>query len=111
MDSKVRTTVGTIVMLVNPLPPPAIAELIGLEPEEVTLYLELIQSLLPLGEDSNQPVKPFYKSFPDFITDPLCCDTRFCVSPGRLHLELATNCLRLMNGSWNKIFYRSQNTL
>ena len=61
------------------------------------LYLELIQSLLPLGEDFDQPVKPFHKSFPDFITDPSRCDARFYVSPGRLHLELATNCLRLMN--------------
>ena len=97
-DSKARTIVGTVVMLVNPLSPPAIAELSGLEPEEVTLYLELIQSLVPLGEDANQPVKPFHKSFPDFITDPSrCVDTRFLVSPDSLHTELATNCLRLMN--------------
>ena len=98
VDSKVRTTVGTIVMVVNPLPPPAIAELIGLEPKEVTLYLTLIQSLLVIGEDPVQPVKPFHKSFPDFIVDPSrCVEKRFCISPERLHFELATNCLRLMN--------------
>lgn len=98
MDLKVRTTIGTIVMVVNPLPPPAIAELIGLKPREVILYLTLIQSLLAIGEDSNGPVKPFHKSFQDFIIDPSrCVDTRFCISPGSLHLELATNCLKLMN--------------
>ena len=96
VDSKVRTIVGTIVALVNPLPPAAIAELIRLEPEEVTLYLESMQSLLPLGEDSDQPVKLFHKSFPDFITDPSRCNTRFFVPPGRLNLELGVNCLRLM---------------
>ena len=96
VDSKVRAVIGTVVMVVNPLPPPAIAELIRLKPEEVALYLELIQSLLPLGEDSNQPVKPLHKSFPDFITDPSRCDTRFLVSPGRLSWELGANCLRLM---------------
>jgi hypothetical protein len=43
-------------------------------------------------------VKPFHKSFPDFITDPSrCTDTRFYISPGNLHLELAMNCLRMMN--------------
>jgi hypothetical protein len=95
----VRTTIGTVVMVVNPLPPLAIAELIGLEADEVTLYLELVQSLLAIDEDSSKPVKPFHKSFPDFITDPSrCADTRFYISPGHLHLELATNCLRLVNG-------------
>ena len=95
---KVRSTIGAIVLLVNPLPPLAIAELIGLDPEEVILFLTLVQSLLVFDEDSNQPVKPFHKSFPDFITDPLrCTDMRFYISPGHLHLELVTNCLKVMN--------------
>ena len=52
--SKVRTIIGTIFMLVNHLPPAVIVELDNLERvEEVTLYLKLIQSLLPLGEDSD----------------------------------------------------------
>jgi len=96
--SKVRSTIGTIILLVNPLPPSAITELIGLDPEQIILFLTLIQSLLTLDEDPNQPVKPFHKSFPDFITDPSrCLDTRFHISPGDSHLELARNCLRLMN--------------
>ena len=98
VDSKVRTIIGTIALLVNPLPPLAIAELMGLESEEVILFLTLAQSLLAMGEDYNQPVKPFHKSFPDFITDSSRCDDpRFYVSPRPLHLELATNCLRVMN--------------
>ena len=96
--SKVRTTVGTIVLVVNPLSPPTISQLTGLKCKEVMQYLKLIQSLLVIGEDPNQPVKPFHKSFPDFITDPSrCADTRFYLSPTRLHLELSINCLRLMN--------------
>ena len=98
VDSKVRSTIAAVVLLVNPLPPPAIAELTGLDPDEVTLFLTLVQSLLTLDEDFNQPVKPFHKSFPDFITDPSrCLDTRFYIPPGNLHLELAMNCLRIMN--------------
>jgi len=96
--SKVRSTIGAIILLVNPLPPSAMTELIGLDPEQVILFLTLVQSLFTLDEDPNQPVKPFHKSFPDFITDPSrCLDTRFHISPGDSHLELARNCLRLMN--------------
>ena len=96
--SKVRSTIGATVLLVNPLPPTAIAELISLNHEEATLFLTLIQSLLVFDEDSSQPVKPFHKSFPDFITDPSrCTDSRFYISPQCLHLELVTNCLRVMN--------------
>ena len=98
VDSRVRTTIGTIVLVVNPLPPQAIAELVGLDPEEVALSLTKIQSLLAIGEDPNQPVKPFHKSFPDFITDPSrCANPRFYISPGHLHFDLVTNCLRAMN--------------
>ncbi|KAF9644544.1 hypothetical protein BDM02DRAFT_933960 [Thelephora ganbajun] len=98
MDSKVRSTIGTVVLLVNPLPPSGIAELIGLDPDEVRQFLTLLQSLLAFDEDSSQPVRPFHKSFPDFITDPSrCTDTRFWISPKSLHLELAMNCLRVMN--------------
>ena len=98
VSPKVRSTIGAIALLVNPLPPPAIAELICLDPEEVILFLTLVQSLLVFDEDSNQPVKPFHKSFPDFVTDPSrCTDARFYISPDRLHLELVTNCLKVMN--------------
>ncbi|KAF9784547.1 hypothetical protein BJ322DRAFT_851719 [Thelephora terrestris] len=98
VDSRVRTTIGTIILAVNPLPPLAIAELMSLDPEEVILFLTCIQSLLSMGEDPNQPIKPFHKSFPDFIVDPSrCANPRFRISPEHLHHELVTNCLRIMN--------------
>jgi len=98
VDSMVRSTIGAVALVVNPLPPSAIAELIGLDPDEVVQFLTLVQSLLILGEDFDQPVKLFHKSFPDFITDPSrCTDMRFYISPGDLHLELTMNCLRIMN--------------
>jgi len=96
--SRVRSTIGAVILVINPLPPSGIAELVGLDPEEVVLFLTWVQSLLTLNEDSNQPVKSFHKSFPDFITDPSrCTDARFYICPRNMHLELATNCLRMMN--------------
>ena len=98
VDSKVRSTIGAVVLLVNPLSPSGIAQLIGLTPREVVQLLALVQSLFSLDDDFSQPVQPFHKSFPDFITDPSrCLDKRFHISPGNLHLELAKNCLRVMN--------------
>ena len=103
MDSKVRSTIGAVILLVNPLPPSGIAELVGLDPEEVVLFLTLVQSLLIFDEDFDHPVKPFHKSFPDFITDPSrCLDKRFHISPGDMHLELATSCLRVMDEGLKK---------
>ena len=96
--SKIRTVIGTLILLVNPLPPSGIAELMGLEIREILPFLTSVQSLLILDEDPNRPVKPFHKSFPDFITDPSrCTNTRFYISPEHLHIELVTNCLRVMN--------------
>ena len=96
--SRVRSTIGAVVLLANPLPPSAIAQLIGLESEEVILFLTLAHSLLVIHEDFSQPIKPFHKSFPDFVTDPSrCTDVRFYISPENLHFELAMNCLRVMN--------------
>jgi len=98
VHSKARSTIGTVILLSNPLPPSGIAKLIGLDPDEVVLLLTLVHSLLVIDEDFSQPVKPFHRSFPDFITDhSRCTDVRFYVSPGNLHFELITNCLRVMN--------------
>ena len=96
--SRVQTVIGSVILLINPLSPSGIAKLVGLETREVLPLLTSVQSLLILDEDPTQPVKPFHKSFPDFITDPLrCTDMRFYISPENLHFELAINCLRLMN--------------
>ena len=56
--SKVRSTIGAVVLLVNPLPSTAIANLVDLDPEEVISLLTLVQSLLVFDEDSDQSVKP-----------------------------------------------------
>jgi hypothetical protein len=96
--TNIQLTIGALISLANPLPPSAIAELVGLEPAEVRLFLTAIHSLLVLNEDPTIPVKLFHKSFPDFITNPTrCLDKRFYILPENLHHKLVLNCLRLMN--------------
>jgi len=99
-DPKVRSVLGAVVLTVNPLSPSAIATLLGFDVEDVSPVLSSAHSLLTLHEDDDYPVRPFHKSFPDFIVDPArCANTRFCVCPPDQHRELLIGCLELMDQS------------
>lgn len=96
-ETMVHSILGALVLIVNPLPPSAIALLMGFECDEVYSLLESIHSLLVLHEDITHPIQPFHKSFPDFIVDPSrCTDVRFYVSPN-FHIELALCCFKIMD--------------
>ena len=97
-DPRFRSVLGAVVLAVNPLSPSAIATLLGFELEEVYRILSLINSLLILQEDVDKPVRPFPKSFPDFVVDPArCTNQRFRVCPPDQHTELLAGCLVVMN--------------
>jgi len=96
-DPKIRSVLGAVVLAANPLSPSTIAALLRLDIDDVSTFLSSVHSLLTL-QDDNLPVRPFHKSFPDFITDPTrCVDQRFHVSPPDHHPELLIGCLELMN--------------
>ena len=97
-DPKVRSVLGTMILAVNPLSPSTIATLLGFDTEEVFPLLSSVHSLLTLQEDVDRPVRPFHKSFPDFIVDPArCTSPRFHIHPPDHHTELLVGCLDLMN--------------
>ena len=97
-DFNVRSVLGAVVLAINPLSPFAIAALLGLDPDDIYPLLSSVHSLLVLQEDIDLPVRPFHKSFPDFIVDPArCTDPRFRVTPSDQHAELLVRCLELMN--------------
>jgi hypothetical protein len=99
-DPEVRSVLGAVILAANPLSPSAIATLLDFDVEEVFLHLSSVHSLLILEEDVDQPVRPFHKSFPDFIVDPTrCINSRFRVSPPDQHTELLVGCLKLMDQS------------
>ena len=96
-DAMVRFVLSAVVFAANPLSLPAIAILLGLDIEDVTPLLSSIHSLLVIPENMNHPVRPFHKSFPDFITDSTwCTNERFLISPHH-NQELVLCCFRLMN--------------
>ena len=97
-DSNVRSVLGAVVLVVNPLSPSTIAALLGLDPDDVSPILFSTHSLLVLREDIDHPVRPFHKSFSDFIINPArCTDPRFRVRPSDQHARLLVGCLELMN--------------
>ena len=99
-DPKIRSVLGAVILAANPLSPSAIATLLGFDVEEVSPILLSVHSLLTLHEDDDHPVRPFHKSFPDFIVDPIrCTNSRFRVCPPDQHAELLVGCLELMNRS------------
>jgi len=100
-DPMIRSVLGAVVVALNPLSLSAIAKLLGFKIKEVLRVLSSVHSLLTLQEDDHdQPVRPFHKSFPDFIVDPArCANSRFRICPPDQHKELLIGCLELMN--WN----------
>ena len=97
-DIKTRSILGAVVLAADPLSPSSIATLLGFDAGDVLLSLSSFNSLLILQEDVNHPVRPFHKSFPDFITDPTrCTNPRFHISPPDHHSKLLIGCFGIIN--------------
>ena len=97
-NAKIRSVLGAVILAANPLSPSSIATLLGFSADGISPLLSSVNSLLIFQEDPNHPVRPFHKSFPDFIIDPTrCTNPRFHISPPDHHAQLLVGCLGLMN--------------
>ena len=97
-DPRVRSVLGAVILAASPLSPTAIATLLGLDTEDVFSLLSSLHSVLFLQEGVDFPVRPFHKSFSDFILDPArCISSRFFVDPTYQHAKLLVGCLETMN--------------
>ena len=102
-DTKTRSILGAVVLAANPLSPSTIATILGFDAEDVPLFLSSVNSLLLEADVDHPQVRPFHKSFPDFITDPTrCINQRFYISPPDHHTQLLIGCLDLMNRTLEK---------
>ena len=102
-DQLGRSILSAVILSTNPLSPSSIATMLGFDTEGTFLRLSSVHSLLILQDDVDSPVRPFHKSFPDFIVDPTrCTNKRFHVSPPDHHPELLVGCLKLMNQTLEK---------
>jgi WD40 repeat protein len=93
---RLKNVVGSIVTAQQPLTVASHGILLDLDLAEVQLTVESLSALL-LGT-SNEPVRIFHPSFPDFIVNPRRCnDPLFRVSLEEHHLRLACGCLAILN--------------
>ena len=94
-----RSVVGAVVLAFNPLSMGGLSCLLHEfdTPSSISITLNPLHSLLLVPEDTEDPVRIFHKSFPDFLIDPKRCkDVRFFVDPSVHHLEILLSCLHLM---------------
>lgn len=92
-----RIIVGAIVLLRDPLPCEALAELLKVDANKIMGTLANLHSLLaPTGRECSFRVH--HKSFPDFICDRNRCQIgpEFFIDPTLHHMLIAECCLRVM---------------
>ncbi|KAF9643476.1 hypothetical protein BDM02DRAFT_3191591, partial [Thelephora ganbajun] len=97
IHSRFKAVVGTALLVFNPLSVRALSDLLKVPNTSTTLRSLHSLLLVPDSEKMADPIRPFHKPFPDFLTDPKRCkDERFFVKPGVYHAEILLSCLNLM---------------
>ena len=98
--SRLKSVLGTVILVLNPLPIKALSELLGDDytPHRISNSLRALHSVLLIPENSEDPVRIFHKSFPDFLTDQNRCTSNFFINPPTQHRGILLSCLGLMEG-------------
>ena len=92
-----RTVVGAVLLLFNPLSVRALSGLLRVSDIHIHTTLHSLHSLFLVPENPEAPIQAFHKSFPDFLTDPEQCKSKwFFVDSTVHHLEILLLCLKLM---------------
>ena len=93
--SHFRTVVGAVLLVLNPLSMTSLSDL--LQVSDISTTLRSLHSLLLVPDSTEDPIRAFHKSFPDFLMDPVRCkDQWFFIEPAVHHTEILLSCLRLM---------------
>lgn len=92
-----QASLGTVVLVFNPLCRTALAVLLNTTPGDVLTFLRPLHSLIRVPTSEYEPVTVFHKSFPDYITEATRCrNVDVYIDPLVHHANLATRCLETM---------------
>jgi len=97
--SRFKSVVGTLVLIFHPLSINTLSDLLSNDctPPRISTSLRTLHSVLLVPDSTEDPVRVFHKSFPDFLTDPERCTNRqFFIDPFVHHKEILLACLDVM---------------
>ncbi|KAI0184803.1 putative wd40 protein [Xylaria flabelliformis] len=98
-----RIIVGPIVVLATPLSASALARMLNIEDDIIHHRLDHLHSVLNVPRSVEEPIKLFHLSFRDFLLDPEKRErSGFCIDARKIHRQLRTNCIRVMEDSLKK---------
>ncbi|KAJ3579869.1 hypothetical protein NPX13_g691 [Xylaria arbuscula] len=93
-----RRLVGSIVLLEEPLPTSALANLLDIPEGAIEVQLDFLHSVLHIPSSSTLPVRLLHSSFRDFLVDPSNRGKHcFWVDKDAAHSHLSEHCLRVMD--------------
>jgi len=96
-----RSVLGAVLLVFNPLPMETLSTLLGMS--DISVTLRSLHSVLLVPNEKAAPIQVFHKSFPDFLMDPgRCRDERFFINPSVHHLQILFLCLKLMKEGLKK---------
>jgi hypothetical protein len=104
-----RSIVGSILLLLNPLPQPHLAALLNINPGQITRSLHSLHSVLMIPQSDTLPIRSFHASFFDYLTDPTrCTNIRFLIQPSIAHTDITIHCLQLMKARLKSNIYSAK---
>jgi len=113
--SRFSFVVGTLVVLLTPLPLSELGRLLRIDTTQILAALEFLHSVIsiPVQKAYHTPIRFYHQSFPEFLTDPTrCIFEEFCIKPEEHHRRLALICLAIIerdaNHAANKPLRRSR---
>lgn len=94
-----RIIVGSIILLLNPLSPAALSELLNMELRTIRNRLDHLHSVLIVQQSDSSPVRLLHLSFREFLLDETKNDSTkpFWVDEKHHNKQLALNCIRLLS--------------
>jgi hypothetical protein len=98
-ELQLRRILGSIILLVSPLPARDLASLLDMDEDDVNYWLRNFHAVLNIPRDSKAPVRLLHKSFSDFLLGREGIGTHsFRVDPAETHAMLASKCIQRMAG-------------
>jgi NACHT domain len=95
-----RKALGSIAILLSPLPASLLSKLLGIKKEAFYQTLNDLHSVLDIPKNQSQPLRLHHPSFRDYLlSKSRCQDPDFWVDEKQTHQMLADSCLRLLSTS------------